>query len=1039
MTCPQIVKDLVNKFSHNYSQYKSSDYNETSVRREFIDPFFKSLGWDIDNEAGLDEEFKDVIHEDALRVGESSRAPDYSFRIGGRRIFFVEAKKPYVNLKESAEPAFQVRRYGYSAQLKVSILTDFEEFSVYDVTVKPSLSEKASTRRLLYFTFDQYEEKWDEIAALFSKDAIQHGSIRRYTENLTSGKKQQGTQGLDKDFLTEIEGWREILARNIALRNKDLTQPELNLAVQMTIDRILFIRICEDRGIEPFGQLGKAVENINHYQSLISLFKNADAKYNSGLFHFSDEDGKGTHDTLTLSIIIDDAPIKEIIKHLYWPTPYVFSEIPAVILGQVYEQFLGKVIRLTPDHHAKVEDKPEVKKAGGVFYTPTYIVDYIVEKTVGSLVEGKSPREVSELHILDPACGSGSFLIGAYQYLLDWHKRWYSENLAPLLLEGKKSADREVQDLIPIVNVSTGKGRGKKSGNEHSLPIYKMTDTDWHLTTSEKKRILLNNIYGVDIDTQAVEVTKLSLLLKVLEGESGERIGQKKLVTGRVLPSLDQNIRCGNSLIAGDILSDASLDIDTVRTINPFDWDREFSSIMQTGGFDVVIGNPPYVRQELLKGLKEYFSSHYQTYQGTADLYIYFIEKGVSLLRDGGQFSYIVANKWMRAAYGKPLRSWLKEQQIDEIIDFGDLPVFTQATTYPCIIRVSKVEHDDEIQITNVETLDFPSLGQYVLQNNFSLEQKKLDNSGWALVDGNQKALLDKIRSAGIPLGEYVGGKIYYGIKTGLNKAFVITEETKNRLIAEDKNSEEVIKPFLAGRELKRYQIPSFQNYIIYIPWHFPLNDESIQGASKNAEICFKERYPAIYTHLLKFKDELKARNVAETGIRYEWYALQRFGSLYASEFLKPKILIPAIVKNASYAYDPKGIFYSNDKTSIIPTEDLFLLGLLNSKISDYYLHSIASTKQGGYFEYKPMYVSQIPILLVDSTNAGMKTSHDQIVIYVTRMLDLYKQLGIARLPQDKDIIQRQIDATDKAINALVYDLYGLTKEEIRIVEEALI
>jgi hypothetical protein len=213
MPCPQPIKDLIQKFTFNYSQYKSPDYNETSVRREFIDPFFKALGWDIDNEGGLDEEYKDVVHEDALRVGESARAPDYSFRIGGRRVFFVEAKKPAINLKESPEPAFQLRRYGYSAQLKISILTDFEEFSVYDVTTKPSLSEKASTRRLIYFTFDQYEEKWDEIYALFSKDAIQHGSIRRYTENLTAGKSQRGTQGLDKDFLTEIEGWRDILAK----------------------------------------------------------------------------------------------------------------------------------------------------------------------------------------------------------------------------------------------------------------------------------------------------------------------------------------------------------------------------------------------------------------------------------------------------------------------------------------------------------------------------------------------------------------------------------------------------------------------------------------------------------------------------------------------------------------------------------------------------------------------------------------------------------------------------------------------------------
>ena len=1025
MVCPQPISDLIQKFTLNYSQYKFPDYNETSVRREFIDPFFKALGWDIDNEGGLDEEYKDVVHEDALRVGESARAPDYSFRIGGRRVFFVEAKKPAINLKESPEPAFQVRRYGYSAQLKISILTDFEEFSVYDVTVKPSLSEKASTRRLIYFTFDQYEEKWDEISALFSKDAIQHGSIRRYTENLTAGKSQRGTQGLDKDFLTEIEGWRDILAKNIALRNKDLTQPELNLSVQMTIDRILFLRICEDRGIEPFGQLKRATEEIDHYQNLITLFRDADAKYNSGLFHFSEEAGRGNPDNLTLSLAIDDGVLKEIIRHLYWPTPYVFSEIPAVILGQVYEQFLGKVIRLTPGHQAKVEDKPEVKKAGGVFYTPSYIVDYIVGQTVGELVEGKTPRDVSDLRILDPACGSGSFLIGAYQYLLDWHKAWYTSHLAPLLLAKKKATDPEVQELIPVIH-RTGK-KGKRSGDEYPLPVYPVSDTDWHLTTTEKKRILLNTIYGVDIDRQAVEVTKLSLLLKVLEGESGERIGQKKLVTDRVLPTLDQNIRCGNSLIGTDILADESLDPDAVRAINPFDWSGGFPEIMEAGGFDVVIGNPPYVRQELLKGVKEYFSTHYATFQGTADLYVFFIERGVSMLRDGGYFSYIVANKWMRAAYGKPLRKWLKERQIEEIIDFGDLPVFAQATTYPCIIRIVKKPQDESIRVVNVENLDFQSLDRYVQENGFVLNQQGLDESGWALVNEKEKELLDKIRSVGVPLGEYVGGKIYYGIKTGLNKAFVIDEETKNRLIAEDPKSAEVIKPFLAGRDIKRYQpLTNHGNFLIFTRHGIDI-----------------DQYPAIIEHLTQFKAELMPQPSEYTGSdwkgrkpgKYKWYEIQDTIDYYG-EFDSEKIIYPEICQKNEFTFDVNG-FYTNNKCFIIPTSDKYLLGLLNSHLFLFLFKKLLPQLRGGFFMPAYVKLKDFPIRPIDPADKTGETLYRRMVDSVSKILDLHKQLATARLPQDKDLIQRQIDATDKAIDTLVYDLYGLTEEERRIIEEA--
>ncbi|WP_333788000.1 Eco57I restriction-modification methylase domain-containing protein, partial [Methanomethylovorans sp.] len=496
-------------------------------------------------------------------------------------------------------------------------------------------------------------------------------------------------------------------------------------------------------------------------------------------------------DILTTSLEIDDKTLKHIIGRLYYPeSPYEFSVIPADILGQVYEQFLGKVIRLTASHQAKIEEKPEVKKAGGVYYTPTYIVEYIVKNTIGKLVENKTPSEVSNLRIVDPACGSGSFLIGAYQYLLNWHVDWYMNHLVPLMKEGKVATDKEVQRLLPAKPVPTkrGKKRVRSAGSDYDFPIYQMTEDDWRLTSDEKKRILLNNIYGVDIDQQAVEVTKLSLLLKVLEGEKGERISKQLTITQeRVLPSLHENIKCGNSLIGSDIYSSVQMNFDSddeFYRINAFDWDQEFPDVFEQGGFDAVIGNPPYVRQELLKGQKEYFDGHYEVYHGVADLYAYFIEKGISLLKDGGQFSYIVANKWMRANYGKPLRSWLKNKRIEEIIDFGDLPVFKQATTYPCILRVAKGEPHDSFKAIHVDTLDFSDLSEYVKESGHLIHRNSLSNDGWSLVDEKNQSLLDKLMQSGKPLGEYVEGKIYRGVLTGLNKAFVIDEATKDRLIA---------------------------------------------------------------------------------------------------------------------------------------------------------------------------------------------------------------------------------------------------------------
>jgi type I restriction-modification system DNA methylase subunit len=286
------------------------------------------------------------------------------------------------------------------------------------------------------------------------------------------------------------------------------------------------------------------------------------------------------------------------------------------ILGNVYEQFLGKVIRLTAGHQAKVETKPEVKKAGGVYYTPQYIVDYIVKNTVGKLVDGKgkTPEEIAEMKILDPACGSGSFLIGAYTYLLRYHLDWYTNN------------------------------KPKK----HKEAVFQVRENEWYLTTAEKKRILLNNIFGVDIDPQAVEVTKLSLLLKVLEHESRESIDQQvKLGLEGVLPNLAGNVKCGNSLIGPDFYGtgqqETLFDEAEMRRVNVFDWDDDkkgFGEIMRKGGFDCVIGNPPYGAffNEIEK---TYIKQNFVAYKYRYDSYIYFVEKAISLTKIDGWISFI--------------------------------------------------------------------------------------------------------------------------------------------------------------------------------------------------------------------------------------------------------------------------------------------------------------------------------------------------------------------------------------------------------------
>lgn len=668
MPAPPELLNLLDRFDQHRDAYVAGRFNETQLRRDFLDPFFEILGWDVANRKGHAEAYREVIHEDMLRIDKTIKAPDYSFRIGSDRKFFVEAKKPGVNIKDDVAPAYQVRRYAWSAKLPLSLLTDFEEWAVYDTRVKPDRLDRSTVARIQYFKYTELPEKWEEFAGVFSRDAILRGSFDKYAE---SAKTKKGTTLVDDAFLEEIDGWREMLAQNLALCNPELSQRDLNFAVQRTIDRIIFLRICEDRGIEEYGRLQELKDGKDVYPRLVQLFHQADAKYNSGLFHFSKEKGEAeAPDQLTPSLRIDDKVLKEIARRLYYPdSPYEFSVFSASILGHVYERFLGKVIVLDKKHKATVEEKPEVRKAGGVYYTPDYITKYIVENTVGKLVEAKEPKEVAEIKVLDPACGSGSFLIAAFDYLLDWHTRHYLAN-DPDSIARKKGA-----------------------------PIYKIVGADgvesWRLTTLEKRRILLNNIYGVDIDQQAVEVTKLSLLLKVLENETEQTLGaQMKLLHERVLPDLGNNIKNGNSLIARDIFSDWQNDDYTNEDrarVNAFDWKHEFPAIIRDGGFHAIIGNPPYVlgRETFDASVKKYLSTNFRAYGGKFDLYIYFVEKAIRLAAPTAKIGFILPNTVLVNENAIELRRMtLKETSIDTIRVF-DGRVFGKAQVESVVLLLS--------------------------------------------------------------------------------------------------------------------------------------------------------------------------------------------------------------------------------------------------------------------------------------------------------------------------------------------------------------
>lgn len=1051
MSAPPQIIELVTRFDNYYERYKSLSYNETQVRREFIDPFFKALGWDVDNTQAYDDRYKEVIHEDAIKVSGKTKAPDYSFRIGGIRKFFVEAKKPAINLKENPEPAYQLRRYAWSAKLPLSILTDFEEFIVFDCTKKPLLNDKSSMGRIEYYTYKDYIEKWDEIESKYSKNSIYTGRFDDLAESLVSKKGGKGTAGIDDSFLTEIEGWREILAKNIALRNNELSVQELNLAVQKIIDRIIFLRICEDRGIEEYGQLKKKAEGKEIYENLKDLFIYADNKYNSGLFHFEKEDWMEEPDILTLSLKIDDKILKQILSHLYYPeSPYEFSVFPADILGHVYEQFLGKVIRLTDSHQAKIEEKPEVKKAGGVFYTPTYIADYIVKNTVGRLVEGKTPNEVSELKILDPACGSGSFLIGAYQYLLDWHIGWYIDKLVPFIKAGKPATDKEVQKLLPVKPIPKKKGKKKirSAGLDYDFPIYQMSETDWRLTSDEKKRILLNNIYGVDIDQQAVEVTKLSLLLKVLEGEKGERIAKQLTITQeRVLPSLHENIKCGNSLIGSDIYSNGQMAFDNDEEfyrINAFDWNQEFAGVFEQGGFDAVIGNPPYVRIQSMKEWNpievEFYKKLYKSAsKGNYDVYVIFVEKGLSFLNKDGLLGYILPHKFFNTKYGESLREIISEgKNLKKIIHFGHQQVFKNASTYTCLLFLRK-EEQKSFEFEMVESIDLWRQNEDCKSS--IILTSVVDKDEWNFFIGNADKLFKKLHFDSISL-EHVTDRIFQGIKTGADKVYIVNEIIRDnnliKIYSPEKKTEywveaSLFHPLIKGGDSKPYYIQKTKRLILF-PFH-NYNDQ----VKLISELNFKEKYPLVWQYLKDNRTLLENREKGKLKGK-DWYNYTRNQAIEVIS--KQKIFTPDLVSEVSFSYDSDGDFFFTGGAAggygIVTSDDYskeYILGILNSNLVNWFLLHTSTKMQGGWFSCESRFIKHIPIHKIDFSNSEDVVRHDKVVLLVKQMLEMNKKLDNSKLGSEKEMIQRRIATTDAEINRLVYQLYDLTEEEIKIVE----
>ena len=933
---------LVEKFECELAAGKIKDYNEEATKISFIQPLLKEvLGWEVGNQ-------DEVSPEERISRGRV----DYGLKVEGKIKVFVEAKPPKADLNKYIEQAI---RYGYNRKgVPFVLLTDFEELKLFDVWVKPD-SRNPRKGLKIDLRWDAYLKEFDRIW-LLSKESVIKGEL----DKLLSVKAKDRLP-VDKAILDDLKRWRESLAKDIFKNNRETVTDanELKEITQRILDRIIFMRFCEDRNFvhrRPLKELFEERTETVGLGTMVILkeeFKHYNLIFDSDLFRPQDWES---------NLAIDFKVMKEIVLDTY--NPYQFDVIPLEVLGNIYEQYLGYTIRLT-DHQVKYELKPDVRKAGGVYYTPEYIVDYIVKNTVGKLLQELPSPKIKKLRILDPACGSGSFLIRAYEEMLNYYKQQKQKDY---------SNRRELRDIRGNVE------KQKKLDLKHE-------EAEPRLTIEEKSQILREHIFGVDIDEQAVEVTKLSLMLKMLEGEFG-------VIPGRaILPMLDKNIRCGNSLISGSPLGLKDLFGEDFYKTKPFNWKEEFRKIMvDEGGFDVVIGNPPYGFHQVHSAyVKPYFKKTYVASQGSFEHYFLFMERSIKLLKKDGVLGFIIPVTWLTIPSAHALRKFILDScWINEICWLPEL-VFDKAKVNTLISIIQKTFAKD-VTVKLYDTLDFQKQPleersykqkQFIEANYYiGIFEKESDNKILLKIKNVSKSLKEIARACS-GYNPYEVGK-GRDPKGGLQTKYTV----KNKPYHSDKKLSNEWKPEIVGRDLGRYSLNiTGKRWIKYGPWLAAPRDHN--------------------------------------------------------NFLGVRILVQEIVggkeRRIIASYYDKELYYSRDVIPIkIEKEQphpFYLLGIINSRLITWYHHKRNPKAQKELFpKLLVSDLKNLPIRKIDFSNSADKKLHDELVALVDVMLDLNKKIQIAKGSQ-KDQIQRQIEKTDREIDEIVYKLYNTNDEERKVIE----
>ena len=944
------IKELIDDFKTNYQTYKIG--SEADTETKLIEPLFKILGWE------KDDFYK---QESVSRAGKKGRA-DYAFKMNDKVVFFLEVKKVGVPLEKEADK--QVISYALSKRVPFAVSTNFEELKIFCVEQEDAIKNKFR----VFNSPDDYLASFEDLIFL-SKESFEQGLTLKKAESEGRLKRRAS---IDKVLLEDLMRIRKLISDDIEKRYHEKYQiNEKDEIVQRIIDRLIFIRRCEDIGIQPDDISLEELKHLPHnkiYPRLKDIFKRYNDIYNSGLFAIAKDNDCDV-------INIDGAIIQKLTYYLYESKDgsyiYNFDWIDADVLGQVYEQYLGIILSQTKSGRSKLKEGQAHRKEQGIYYTPTYIVDYIVKNTVGELLKDKK-IDVSKIKILDPACGSGSFLIKAFDYL--------TEHLS-------KSSEAKQHRIDSQGNYSI------------------------------KTEILKNNIYGVDLDNKAVEITKLNLLLKAAE-------------KGRKLPEeLDMHIRHGNSLI----------DDESVAGLNAFKWVGDF----QEETFDVVIGNPPYIRIQTLEGNSvDFFNSHYKSATKNYDIYALFVEKGFSLLKERGMLGFILPSKFFNADYGEGLRKVIAENKaLNKIVDFKDFQIFDGATTYTCLLFLKKGKNKqfEYLELADQENLP---LSRTMMQFKFkkSKQEQPKEAEPWNFVSSDYKPIMEKLCAIKLKLRD-ISDNIYQGIITGADKIFVVIKKEDNLFYSSETNrnyrfEKDLLHPLLKGsKHIRRYRIDPSEKYVIF---PYRIIDKK---AIPITEVELKEKYPKIYNYLLENKTSLQKRDMGKMKGSL-WYLFSRNQNL--TRFGQEKIMTPCIAKSPSFTYDAKSDFFfvgsggGGGGAYGITLKDIalhhYILAILNSKPAYFFIKQTSSKFSGGFFAFNRQYIEHISIII---PNDQLK---DKLSELSKKQLERSKALNSFgdKKTSETAKIEQEIKETDSEIDELVYKIYGITEEEKKIIEESL-